>query len=185
MNKLQILVADDPRNLSARDWCTLIKTQPAWEVCGEAEKRPAGRGAGQASCDPPIVVLDIGNAHPQRPGSDTADFCARIRKTRVSNLNDHRHRRSKCGAVLDAGCSRFFCSSRRCPRLARRHRGPAVQTRPSYTGARCRKWSFPAIAETHGNPVRKTYCPNLTPEEKREVVQTARRNGKSNKGGRG
>ena len=68
MNKLQILVADD-HEIVRKGLVSLIKTQPAWEVCGEAEN---GRQAVELAKQlrPAIVVLDIGM--PKLNGHDAA-----------------------------------------------------------------------------------------------------------------
>src|SRR5229473_829315 len=58
MNKLRILVADD-HEIVRRGLVFLIKSQPNWEVCAEAENgRQAVELASQLK--PNIVVLDIG-----------------------------------------------------------------------------------------------------------------------------
>src|SRR5258706_15234695 len=58
MNKLRILVADD-HEIVRKGLVSLIKTQPTWEVCAEAEN---GRQAVELAkeLEPGIVILDIG-----------------------------------------------------------------------------------------------------------------------------
>ena len=58
MNKLRILVADD-HEIVRRGLVSLIKTQPNWEVCAEADN---GRQAVELAKQlrPGVVILDIG-----------------------------------------------------------------------------------------------------------------------------
>src|SRR6266852_7658086 len=104
MNRLRVLVADD-HEIVRRGLVSLIKSQPAWEVCGEAENgRQAVDMANQLL--PSVVILDIGM--PVLNGLEATRQILRDNpQTRVLSLTitdtDQAVR-----AVLDAGARGFL-----------------------------------------------------------------------------
>ena len=107
MSKLRILVADD-HEIVRRGLVSLIKTQPAWEVCAEADN---GRQAVELAKQfrPDIVILDIGM--PILNGLEaTRQILRENPQTRVLILTitdtDQAVR-----AVLDAGARGFLLKS--------------------------------------------------------------------------
>jgi len=163
MNKLRILVADD-HEIVRRGLVFLIKSQPNWEVCAEAENgRQAVELASQLK--PNIVVLDIGM--PMLNGLEATRQILRDNpQTRVLILTitdtDQAVR-----AVLDAGARGFLLKSDAARDLVSAI--DALQYNRTFFTARVAEF---VLSGYHGTNEyqKKDLRSNLTPRE-REVVQ--------------
>jgi DNA-binding NarL/FixJ family response regulator len=163
MNKLQILVADD-HEIVRKGLVSLIKSQPAWEVCAEAEN---GRQAVELAKQlrPAIVVLDIGM--PTLNGLEaTRQILRENPQTRVLILTitdtDEAVR-----AVLDAGARGFLLKSDAARDLLSAIE--ALQHNKTFFTARVAEMVLSGYRGATGTQ-KKSVVPNLTPRE-REVVQ--------------
>jgi DNA-binding NarL/FixJ family response regulator len=163
MNKLRILVADD-HEIVRRGLIFLIKSQPTWEVCAEADN---GRQAVELArqLKPAIVVLDIGM--PALNGLEATRQILRDNpQTRVLILTitdtDQAVR-----AVLDAGARGFLLKSDAARDLVSAI--DALQYNRTFFTARVAEFVLSGYHGTHGTPTRDRRS-NLTPRE-REIVQ--------------
>src|SRR5712692_5070823 len=163
MNKLRILVADD-HEIVRRGLVFLIKSQPNWEVCAEAENgRQAVELASQLK--PNIVVLDIGM--PMLNGLEATRQILRDNpQTRVLILTitdtDQAVR-----AVLDAGARGFLLKSDAARDLVSAI--DALQYNRTFFTARVAEMVLCGYLGTSSTS-KKSLPPDLTPRE-REVVQ--------------
>lgn len=164
MSKLRILVADD-HEIVRRGLVSLIKTQPAWEVCAEADN---GRQAVELAKQfrPEIVILDIGM--PTLNGLEATRQILRDNpQTRVLILTitdtDQAVR-----AVLDAGARGFLLKSDAARDLVSAI--DALQSNKTFFTARVAEMVLSGYRGTHGTPKKDLLLPNLTSRE-REVVQ--------------
>jgi len=163
MNKLRILVADD-HEIVRRGLVFLIKSQPNWEVCAEADNgRQAVELASQLK--PNIVVLDIGM--PTLNGLEATRQILRDNpQTRVLILTitdtDQAVR-----AVLDAGARGFLLKSDAARDLVSAI--DALQYNRTFFTARVAEFVLAGYHGTNGSQ-KKDLRSNLTPRE-REVVQ--------------
>jgi DNA-binding NarL/FixJ family response regulator len=163
MNTLRILVADD-HEVVRRGLVFIIKSQPTWEVCAEADN---GRQAVELAkqLKPAIAILDIGM--PTLNGLEATRQILRDNpQTRVLILTitdtDQAVR-----AVLDAGARGFLLKSDAARDLVSAIE--ALQYNRTFFTARVAEFVLAGYHGTHGSP-RKNLLPNLTPRE-REVVQ--------------
>src|SRR5712671_4261746 len=164
MNKLRILVADD-HEIVRRGLIFLIKSQPAWEVCAEADN---GRQAVELArqLKPAIVVLDIGM--PVLNGLEaTRQILHDNPQTKVLILTitdtDQAVR-----AVLDAGARGFLLKSDAARDLVSAI--DALQYNRTFFTARVAEFVLSGYHGTRGTPKKDLLLPNLTSRE-REVVQ--------------
>ena len=163
MNRLRLLVADD-HEIVRRGLVSLIKSQPAWEVCGEAENgRQAVEMANQLR--PGVVILDIGM--PVLNGLEATRQILRDNpQTRVLILTitdtDEAVR-----AVLDAGARGFLLKSDAARDLLTAIE--ALQNNKTFFTARVAEMVLSGY-RGHNGTAKKNLLPNLTPRE-REVVQ--------------
>jgi len=163
MNRLRVLVADD-HEIVRRGLVSLIKSQPAWEVCGEAENgRQAVDMANQLL--PGVVILDIGM--PVLNGLEATRQILRDNpQTRVLILTitdtDEAVR-----AVLDAGARGFLLKSDAARDLLTAIE--ALQNNKTFFTARVAEMVLSGY-RGHNGTAKKNLLPNLTPRE-REVVQ--------------
>jgi DNA-binding NarL/FixJ family response regulator len=160
---LKILVADD-HEIVRRGLVSLIKTQPAWEVCAEAEN---GRQAVELSNQqrPGVVILDIGM--PVLNGLEATRQILRDNpQTRVLILTitdtDEAVR-----TVLDAGARGFLLKSDASRDLLSAI--DALSNNKTFFTARVAEMVLSGFRGIHGTP-KKSPLPALTPRE-REVVQ--------------
>lgn len=163
MNKLRILVADD-HEIVRRGLIFLIKSQPTWEVCAEADN---GRQAVELArqLKPAIVVLDIGM--PMLNGLEaTRQILHDNPQTKVLILTitdtDQAVR-----AVLDAGARGFLLKSDAARDLVSAI--DALQYNRTFFTARVAEFVLSGYHGTNGTP-KKDMRSSLTPRE-REVVQ--------------
>jgi DNA-binding NarL/FixJ family response regulator len=163
MNKLRVLIADD-HEIVRKGLVSLIKSQPAWEVCAEAEN---GRQAVELAkqLKPGIAILDIGM--PMLNGLEaTRQILRENPQTRVLILTitdtDEAVR-----AVLDAGARGFLLKSDAARDLISAIE--ALQYNKTFFTARVAEMVLSGYRGTHGT-AKKNILPNLTPRE-REVVQ--------------
>jgi DNA-binding NarL/FixJ family response regulator len=163
MNKLRILVADD-HEIVRRGLIFLIQSQPAWEVCAEADN---GRQAVELAKQlrPGIVVLDIGM--PMLNGLEATRQILRDNpQTRVLILTitdtDQAVR-----AVLDAGARGFLLKSDAARDLVSAI--DALQCNRTFFTARVAEFVLSGYHGAHGTP-KKDRRYDLSPRE-REVVQ--------------
>ena len=163
MNKLTILVADD-HEIVRKGLVSLIKTQPAWEVCAEAKN---GREAVDLAKQwrPSIVILDIGM--PTLNGLEaTRQILKENPQTRILILTitdtDQAVRE-----VLDAGARGFLLKSDAARDLLSAI--DALQYNKTFFTARVAEMVLSGYRGTHGTS-KKNLLPALTPRE-REVVQ--------------
>ncbi|HEV2731759.1 MAG TPA: response regulator transcription factor [Terriglobales bacterium] len=163
MNKLRILVADD-HEIVRRGLVSLIKAQPTWEVCAEADN---GRQAVELARQfkPDIVILDIGM--PTLNGLEATRQILRDNpQTRVLILTitdtDQAAR-----AVLDAGARGFLSKSDAARDLVSAIE--ALQYNKTFFTARVAEMVLSGYRGASGAP-KKSLLPNLTARE-REVVQ--------------
>jgi DNA-binding NarL/FixJ family response regulator len=163
MNKLTILVADD-HEIVRRGLVSLIKAQPTWEVCAEADN---GRQAVELAKElkPDIAILDIGM--PTLNGLEATRQILRDNpQTRVLILTitdtDQAAR-----AVLDAGARGFLSKSDAARDLVSAIE--ALQYNKTFFTARVAEMVLSGYRGTSGAP-KKSFLPNLTARE-REVVQ--------------
>jgi DNA-binding NarL/FixJ family response regulator len=164
MNKLRILVADD-HEIVRRGLISLIKSQPAWEVCAEADN---GRQAVELAkqLKPDIVILDIGM--PTLNGLEaTRQILRENPQTRVLILTitdtDQAVR-----DVLDAGARGFLLKSDAARDLVSAI--DALQYNKTFFTARVAEMVLSGYRGTYGVPKKNLLLPNLTSRE-REVVQ--------------
>ena len=163
MNKLRVLIADD-HEIVRKGLVSLIKSQPAWEVCAEAENgRQAVELAKQLKRG--IAILDIGM--PMLNGLEaTRQILRENPQTRVLILTitdtDEAVR-----AVLDAGARGFLLKSDAARDLISAIE--ALQYNKTFFTARVAEMVLSGYRGTHGT-AKKNVLPNLTPRE-REVVQ--------------
>jgi DNA-binding NarL/FixJ family response regulator len=164
MNKVRILVADD-HEIVRRGLVSLIKSQPAWEVCAEAEN---GRQAVELAKQlrPDIAILDIGM--PTLNGLEaTRQILRENPRTRVLILTitdtDQAVR-----AVLDAGARGFLLKSDAARDLVSAI--DALQYNKTFFTARVAEMVLSGFRGTQGTPKKDLLLPNLTSRE-REVVQ--------------
>ena len=163
MNNLRILVADD-HEIVRRGLIFLIKSQPTWEVCAEANN---GRQAVELArqLKPAIVVLDIGM--PVLNGLEATRQILRDNpQTRVLILTitdtDQAVR-----AVLDAGARGFLLKSDAARDLVSAI--DALQYNRTFFTARVAEFVLSGYHGTNGTPTRDRRS-TLTPRE-REIVQ--------------
>jgi len=158
------LVADD-HEIVRRGLLSLIQTQPAWEVCGEAgDGRQAVELAKQLR--PDIVILDIGM--PMLNGLEATRQILRDNpRTRVLILTitdtDQAVR-----AVLDAGARGFLLKSDAARDLVSAI--DALQYNKTFFTARVAEMVLSGYRGTYGTEKKDLLLPNLTSRE-REVVQ--------------
>ena len=164
MNKLRILVADD-HEIVRRGLVSLIKSQPMWEVCAEADN---GRQAVELAKQlrPDIVILDIGM--PTLNGLEaTRQVLRENPQTRILILTitdtDQAIR-----AVLDAGARGFLLKSDAARDLVSAI--DALQHNKTFFTARVAEMVLSGYRGTYGAPKKDLLLPNLTARE-REVVQ--------------
>jgi len=163
MNKLRILVADD-HEIVRRGLIFLIKSQPTWEVCAEADNgRQAVELAGQLK--PAIVVLDIGM--PVLNGLEATRQILRDNpQTRVLILTitdtDQAVR-----AVLDAGARGFLLKSDAARDLVSAI--DALQYNRTFFTAKVAEFVLSGYHGANATHTRDRRS-NLTPRE-REIVQ--------------
>ncbi len=163
MNKLRILVADD-HEIVRRGLVSLIKSQPAWEVCAEADN---GRQAVELAkqLKPSIVILDIGM--PTLNGLEATRQILRDNpqiRVLILTITDTDE---AVRAVLDAGARGFLLKSDAARDLLSAIE--ALQYNKTFFTARVAEMVLSGYRGTHGTP-KKNLLPNLTPRE-REVVQ--------------
>jgi DNA-binding NarL/FixJ family response regulator len=163
MNKLRILVADD-HEIVRRGLVSLIKSQPTWEVCAEADN---GRQAVELAKElkPDIAILDIGM--PTLNGLEATRQMLRDNpQTRVLILTitdtDQAVR-----AVLDAGARGFLSKSDAARDLVSAI--DALQYNKTFFTARVAEMVLSGYRGFSGAP-NKNLLPHLTARE-REVVQ--------------
>jgi DNA-binding NarL/FixJ family response regulator len=163
VNKLRILVADD-HEIVRRGLVSLIKSQPTWEVCAEADN---GRQAVELAKQlrPAIVILDIGM--PTLNGLEaTRQILHDNPKIRVLILTitdtDQAVR-----AVLDAGARGFLLKSDAARDLVSAI--DALQYNKTFFTARVAEMVLSGYRGTSSTS-KKNLTPDLTPRE-REVVQ--------------
>jgi DNA-binding NarL/FixJ family response regulator len=163
VNNLRILVADD-HEIVRRGLIFLIKSQPTWEVCAEADN---GRQAVELArqLKPPVVVLDIGM--PILNGLEATRQILRDNpQTRVLILTitdtDQAVR-----AVLDAGARGFLLKSDAARDLVSAI--DALQHNRTFFTARVAEFVLSGYHGANGTP-KKELRSALTPRE-REVVQ--------------
>lgn len=163
MNNLRILVADD-HEIVRRGLIFLIKSQPTWEVCAEADN---GRQAVELArqLKPAVVVLDIGM--PILNGLEATRQILRDNpQTRVLILTitdtDQAVR-----AVLDAGARGFLLKSDAARDLVSAI--DALQHNRTFFTARVAEFVLSGYHGANGTP-KKELRSALTPRE-REVVQ--------------
>lgn len=166
MSKLRILVADD-HEIVRKGLSFIIKSQPTWEVCAEADN---GRQAVELArqLKPAIVILDIGM--PLLNGLEaTRQILQDNPQTRVLILTitdtDQAVR-----AVLDAGARGFLLKSDAARDLVSAI--DALQYNRTFFTARVAEFvlsGYHGTHATHGS-WKKNLGPDLTPRE-REVVQ--------------
>jgi DNA-binding NarL/FixJ family response regulator len=164
MNKLRILVADD-HEIVRRGLVSLIKSQPAWEVCAEADN---GRQAVELAKElkPSIVILDIGM--PTLNGLEATRQILRDNpQTRVLILTitdtDEAVR-----AVLDAGARGFLLKSDAARDLVTAI--DALRSNKTFFTARVAEIVLSGYRGSYGAPKKNLLQPTLTARE-REVVQ--------------
>lgn len=164
MNKLRILVADD-HEIVRRGLVSLIKSQPTWEVCAEADN---GRQAVELAKQlrPDIVILDIGM--PTLNGLEaTRQILRENPQTRILILTitdtDQAIR-----AVLDAGARGFLLKSDAARDLVSAI--DSLQHNKTFFTARVAEMVLSGYRGTYGAPKKDLLLPNLTARE-REVVQ--------------
>jgi DNA-binding NarL/FixJ family response regulator len=164
MNKLRILVADD-HEIVRRGLVSLIKSQPNWEICAEADN---GRQAVELAKQlrPAIVILDIGM--PTLNGLEATRQILRDHpQTRILILTitdtDQAVR-----AVLDAGARGFLLKSDAARDLVSAI--DALQHNKTFFTARVAELVLSGYRGAYGAPKKDLLLPNLTARE-REVVQ--------------
>lgn len=164
MNKLRILVADD-HEIVRRGLVSLIKSQPNWEVCAEADN---GRQAVELAKQfrPAIVILDIGM--PTLNGLEaTRQILRGNPQTRILILTisdtDQAVR-----AVLDAGARGFLLKSDAARDLVSAIE--ALQHNKTFFTARVAELVLSGYRGAYSAPKKDLLLPNLTARE-REVVQ--------------
>jgi DNA-binding NarL/FixJ family response regulator len=158
------LVADD-HEIVRRGLVSLIKTQPNWEVCAEADN---GRQAVELARQlrPAIVILDIGM--PTLNGLEaTRQILRENPQTRILILTitdtDQAVR-----AVLDAGARGFLLKSDAARDLVSAI--DALQYNKTFFTARVAEMVLSGYRGAHGTAKKDLLLPNLTSRE-REVVQ--------------
>jgi len=163
VSRVKILVADD-HEIVRRGLVSLIKTQPAWEVCAEAEN---GRQAVELASEhtPAVVILDIGM--PVLNGLEATRQILRDNpNTRVLILTitdtDEAVR-----TVLDAGARGFLLKSDASRDLLSAIE--ALHNNKTFFTARVAEMVLSGFRGIHGT-AKKNPLPALTPRE-REVVQ--------------
>src|SRR6195256_5347285 len=163
MNKLRILVADD-HEIVRRGLVSLIKSQPNWEVCAEADN---GRQAVELAKQmrPAIVILDIGM--PTLNGLEATRQILRDNpqiKVLILTITDTDQ---AVRAVLDAGARGFLLKSDAARDLVSAI--DALQYNKTFFTARVAEMVLSGYLGTSGT-AKKNLIPDLTPRE-REVVQ--------------
>src|SRR3979411_3211267 len=163
MNKLRVLVADD-HEIVRKGLVSLIKSQPNWEVCAEADN---GRQAVELAKQmrPAIVILDIGM--PTLNGLEATRQILRDNpqiKVLILTITDTDQ---AVRAVLDAGARGFLLKSDAARDLVSAI--DALQYNKTFFTARVSEMVLAGYHGMHGGPA-KSLRPNLTPRE-REVVQ--------------
>jgi DNA-binding NarL/FixJ family response regulator len=164
MNKLRILVADD-HEIVRRGLVSLIKSQPNWEVCAEADN---GRQAVELAKQfrPGIVILDIGM--PTLNGLEATRQILRDNpqiKVLILTITDTDQ---AVRAVLDAGARGFLLKSDAARDLVSAI--DALQYNKTFFTARVAEMVLSGYRGTYGAPKKDLLLPNLTSRE-REVVQ--------------
>ncbi len=164
MNKLRILVADD-HEIVRRGLVSLIKAQPNWEVCAEANN---GRQAVDLAkqLKPEIVILDIGM--PTLNGLEATRQILRDNaqiKILILTITDTDE---AVRAVLDAGARGFLLKSDAARDLESAI--DALQSNKTFFTARVAEMVLSGYRGTYGAPKKNLLLPNLTSRE-REVVQ--------------
>jgi len=163
MNKLRILVADD-HEIVRRGLIFLIKSQPTWEVCAEADN---GRQAVELArqLKPAIVVLDIGM--PVLNGLEATRQILRDNpqaRVLILTITDTDQ---AVRAVLEAGARGFLLKSDAARDLVSAI--DALQYNRTFFTARVAEFVLSGYHGTRGTPT-KDRRSNLTPRE-REIVQ--------------
>jgi len=164
MNKLRILVADD-HEIVRRGLVSLIKAQPNWEVCAEADN---GRQAVDLArqLKPAIVILDIGM--PVLNGLEaTRQILRENPQTRILVLTITDTDQA-VQAVLNAGARGFLLKSDAARDLVSAIE--ALQYNKTFFTARVAEMVLSGYRGSYGAPKKELLLPNLTPRE-REVVQ--------------
>jgi DNA-binding NarL/FixJ family response regulator len=164
INKLRILVADD-HEIVRRGLVSLIKAQPNWEVCAEADN---GRQAVDLArqLKPAIVILDIGM--PVLNGLEaTRQILRENPQTRILVLTITDTDQA-VQAVLNAGARGFLLKSDAARDLVSAIE--ALQYNKTFFTARVAEMVLSGYRGSYGAPKKELLLPNLTPRE-REVVQ--------------
>ena len=164
MNKLRILVADD-HEIVRRGLVSLIKSQPNWEVCAEADN---GRQAVELAKQfrPGIAILDIGM--PTLNGLEATRQILRDDpqiKILILTITDTDQ---AVRAVLDAGARGFLLKSDAARDLVSAI--DALQSNKTFFTARVAEMVLSGYRGTYGTPKKDLLLPILTSRE-REVVQ--------------
>jgi len=164
MSKLRILVADD-HEIVRRGLVSLIKSQPSWEVCAEANN---GRQAVELAKElrPAIVILDIGM--PVLNGLEATRQILRDNpriRVLILTITDTDQ---AVRAVLDAGARGFLLKSDAARDLVSAI--DALQYNKTFFTARVAELVLSGYRGTYGLPKKDLLLPNLTSRE-REVVQ--------------
>jgi DNA-binding NarL/FixJ family response regulator len=164
MSRLRILVADD-HEIVRRGLVSLIKTQPAWEVCAEADN---GRQAVELAkqLKPDIVILDIGM--PTLNGLEATRQILRDNpqiRVLILTITDTDQ---AVRAVLDAGARGFLLKSDAARDLVSAI--DALQSNKTFFTARVAEMVLSGYRGIHGTPKKDLLLPNLTSRE-REVIQ--------------
>jgi DNA-binding NarL/FixJ family response regulator len=164
MSKLRILVADD-HEIVRRGLVSIIKSQPNWEVCAEADNgRQAVEMAKQLR--PDIVILDIGMPTLNGLEATRQILCdnpqARVLILTITDTDQ------AVRAVLDAGARGFLLKSDATRDLVSAI--DALQYNKTFFTARVAEMVLPGYRGSSGAPKKNLLLPKLTSRE-REVVQ--------------
>jgi DNA-binding NarL/FixJ family response regulator len=164
MNKLRILVADD-HEIVRRGLVSIIKSQPNWEVCAEADN---GRQAVELAKQlrPGIVILDIGMPTLNGLEATRQILCdnpqARILILTITDTDQ------AVRDVLDAGARGFLLKSDAARDLVSAI--DALQYNKTFFTARVAEMVLSGYRGTSGAPKKNLLLPKLTSREC-EVVQ--------------
>jgi DNA-binding NarL/FixJ family response regulator len=164
MNKLRILVADD-HEIVRRGLVSIIKSQPNWEVCAEADN---GRQAVELAKQlrPGIVILDIGMPTLNGLEATRQILCdnpqARILILTITDTDQ------AIRDVLDAGARGFLLKSDAARDLVSAI--DALQYNKTFFTARVAEMVLSGYRGTSGAPKKNLLLPKLTSREY-EVVQ--------------
>ncbi len=164
MNKLRILVADD-HEIVRKGLVSLIKSQPNWEVCAEADN---GRQAVELAkqLKPGVIILDIGM--PTLNGLEATRQILRDNQQARILILTITDTDQAVRDVLDAGARGFLLKSDAARDLVSAI--DALQYNKTFFTARVAEMVLSGYRGNYGAPKKNLLLPNLTPRE-REVVQ--------------